>query len=125
MNEDKELARFLKKRLEGGVAGEPPRMEEILRAAAAAGAARDAARRSRRWLVGSSLAAATLALTACLAMVCMRPEGPSPESTVEDVIAILCAADGVDSTADGASVVDRLLAWQDAPYVKAVSGAEH
>ena len=117
MREDSEIMCFLKEKLEADVAGEPPRMAEIMRAAAATAAAR----RSRRWLVGSSLAAASLAFALCMAIVCQRQERPSPESTVEDVITILCAVDGIAPSAEGASVADKLLAWQDAPYEKALS----
>ena len=121
MNEDNEIVSFLKKKLEADVPCEPPRMPEIMRTAAVAATARAAARRSRRWVWGASLAAASLAFVCCMTTFSLKTERPSPESTVADIIDILCAADGVEAAADGSSVADRLLAWQDAPYRTAVS----
>ena len=121
MNEDNEIMCFLKEKLETDVPREPPRMSEIMRTASTATAARAAARRSRRWAWGTSLAAASLAFVCCMTVVSLKTERPSPESTVAAVIDILCAVDGVDSAAEGSSVADRLLAWQDAPYRTAVS----
>ena len=116
MNEDGELIDFVRKRLEDDVSAEPPRFAEIMREAAS----RAAARRAKLWL-RSSVAAASLAMALCMAVVCMRREGPSPESTVADVIDILCVSDGVEVAEDAASVAELLLAWQDAPYNSAVS----
>ena len=123
LNEDKELVRLLRRGLEDGIAGEPPRLREIMQAASFADSAR---RRSRLWKWGgSSLVAASLAIVCSFAALQtnLRPETPSPEDTVASVIDLLSTADGVDmSSGEESSVAEMLLAWQDAPYEDAISG---
>ena len=138
MNEDAKLNDFLKKRLEADVPGEPPRLDAILHAASAA-----ARRRSVRLWVGL-LAAASLAVL-CLFAVHFRNSSssaplpfrpsvssapapssspasvPSPEQTVVGAIDLLSTFDGDELDVETNSVVEVLLAWQDAPYEDAVA----
>ena len=144
MNEDSKLNDFLKERLEADVSGAPPRLDEILHAASAAAQARmDARRRSVR-LWGGLLAAASLAVL-CLFAVHFRNSSssaplpfrpsvssapapssspasvPSPEQTVVGAIDLLSTFDGDELDVETNSVVEVLLAWQDAPYEDAVA----
>ena len=144
MNEDAKLNGFLKERLEAGVPGEPPRFEAILHAASAAAQARAAARRRSIRLWGSLLAAASLAVLCSFAVhlrhsspsasspslpsVASSPAPssspapvPSPEQTVVNAIDLLSTFDGEELDVGTNSVVEVLLAWQDAPYKDAVS----
>ena len=144
MNEDAKLNGFLKERLEAGVPGEPPRFEAILHAASAAAQARAAARRRSVCLWGGLAAAASLAVL-CLFAVHLRNASPSasspsqpslasspapssspasmpsPEQTVVNAIDLLSTFDGDELDVETNSVVEVLLAWQDAPYKDAVS----
>jgi len=122
MNEDIELVNFLKGRLECDVRREPPHFEEIVRAASEASFAAAAERRSgwRLWL--SSLAAACVAVACSFAVIRLQTSSPTPEATVACVIDLLRAADGTESASGESSVEDMLLAWQDAPYERAISG---
>lgn len=123
MNEDKELVRLVRRGLEDGIAGEPPRLREIMQAASFAVSARRRHRISK-W-GGASLVAASLAFVCSFAVLQshLRPEAPSPEDTVASVIDILRTADGIDMpSGDESSVAEMLLAWQDAPYEDAISG---
>ena len=129
MNEDSKLNDFLKERLEADVPGEPPRLEAILHAASAAAQARAAARRQSFRLWGGLLAAASLAVI-CLFAVHFRTsspapapassDAPSPEQTVVNAIDLLSTLDGDELDIETNSVVEVLLAWQDAPYEDAV-----
>ena len=144
MNEDAKLNGFLKERLEADVPGEPPRLDAILRAASAAAQARAAARRRPIRLWGSLLAAASLAVLCSFAVhlrhsspsasspslpsVASSPAPssspapvPSPEQTVVNAIDLLSTFDGEELDVGTNSVVEVLLAWQDAPYKDAVS----
>ena len=144
MNEDAKLNDFLKERLEADVPGEPPRLDAILHAASAAAQARAAARRRSVRLWSGLLAAASLAVL-CLFTVHLlhsspsvpppsRPSVssapvpssspasvPSPEQTVVDAIDLLSTFDGDELDVETNSVVEVLLAWQDAPYEDAVA----
>ena len=147
MNEDAKLNGFLRGRLEAGLPGEPPRLDAILHAASAAAQARAAARRRSISLWGGSLAAASLAVL-CLFAVHFRTSStpspsasspsqpalasspapsslpasvPSPEQTVVNAIDLLSTFDGDELDVETNSVVEVLLAWQDAPYKDAVS----
>ena len=144
MNEDSKLNDFLKERLEADVSGEPPRLDAILHAASAAAQARAAARRRSVRLWSGLLAAASLAVL-CLFTVHLlhsspsvpppsRPSVssapvpssspasvPSPEQTVVDAIDLLSTFDGDELDVETNSVVEVLLAWQDAPYEDAVA----
>jgi len=148
MNEDAKLNDFLKDRLEADVPGEPPRLEAILHAASAAAQTRVAARRRSIRLWGGLLAAASLAAL-CLFAVHMWTSStspspsasapsqpalasspvpsslpasvPSPEQTVVNAIDLLSTFDGDELDVETNSVVEVLLAWQDAPYEDAVA----
>lgn len=144
MNEDAKLNAFLKERLETDVPGEPPRLEAILHAASAAAQARAAARRRSVRLWGGLLVAASLAVL-CFFAVYFRTSSPSdpspsqppvasspapssspasvpsPEQTVVNAIDLLSTFDGDELDVETNSVVEVLLAWQDAPYKDAVS----
>ena len=144
MNEDAKLNDFLKERLEAGVPGEPPRLETILHAASAAAQARAAARRRSVRLWGGLLVAASLAVL-CFFAVHFRTSSPSasspsqpalassptptpspsvapsPEQTIVNAIDLLSTFDGDELDVETNSVVEVLLAWQDAPYKDAVS----
>ena len=144
MNEDAKLNDFLKERLEADVPGEPPRLDAILHAASAAAQARADARRRSVRLWSGLLAAASLAVL-CLFTVHLlhsspsvpppsRPyvssapvpssspaSVPSPEQTVVDAIDLLSTFDGDELDVETNSVVEVLLAWQDAPYEDAVA----
>ena len=144
MNEDAKLNDFLKERLEAGVPGEPPRLEAILHAASAAAQARAAARRRSIRLWGGLLAVASLAVL-CFFAVHFRTSSPSesslsqpalasspnpsslpasvpsPEQTVVNAIDLLSTFDGDELDVETNSVVEVLLAWQDAPYEDAVA----
>ena len=144
MNEDAKLNDFLKERLEGDVPVEPPRLEAILHAASAAAQARAAARWRSVCLWGGLAAAASLAVL-CLFAVHFRTSSPpasspsqpalassptptsspsvvpSPEQTVVNAIDLLSTLDGDELDVETNSVVEVLLAWQDAPYKDAVS----
>ena len=124
MNEDTELMEFVKARLEEGLPLEVPRMNEIMHAAREASFAREASRRSRRRLWGSTLAAASIALVCSFAAFFAQTGSPAPENTIADVIDLLRTADGEEVAASGEadSVADMLLAWQDAPYEAAIAG---
>jgi hypothetical protein len=119
MNEDIEIEEFLKSRLEGDVAADPPRFGEIMRAASEASFA-VAARRSHQWRLGLSLAAACVAVAFSFAVLRSQSPDPTPEATVANVIDLLRAADGAEVSSDAATVEEKLLAWQDAPYESAV-----
>jgi len=143
MNENAKLNDFLKERLESDVPGEPPRLEAILHAASAAAQARAAARRRSVRLWGGLLAAASLAVL-CLFAVHLWTSSPSasspsqpalassptptsspsvvpsPEQTVVNAIDLLSTLDGDELDIETNSVVEVLLAWQDAPYKDAV-----
>ncbi len=144
MNEDVKLNDFLKERLEAGVPGEPPRLEAILNAASAAAQARAVARRRTVRLWGGLLAAASLAVLCFFAVhfrtsspsasspsqpvLAFSPtptsspsDAPSPEQTVVNAIDLLSTFDGDELDVETNSVVEVLLAWQDAPYKDAVS----
>ena len=144
MNEDAKLNDFLKERLEADVPGEPPRLEAILHAASAAAQARAAARRRSVLLWGGLLAAASLAVL-CFFAVHFRTSSPSasspsqpalassptptpspsvapsPEQTIVNAIDLLSTFAGDELDVETNSVVEVLLAWQDAPYKDAVS----
>ena len=106
MKEDKEFEDFVRGRLEGEFAGEPPRLDAIIHAASEAAASRAASRRL-------SASVATL------------QTGPSPsDDTIAEVIDLLRSEGDGNSVSDGTSAVDRLLAWQDAPYEQAISGLQ-
>ena len=144
MNEDAKLNDFLRERLEADVPGEPPRLEAILHAASAATQAHAAARRRSVRLWGGLLAAASLAVL-CFFAVHFRTSSPSasspsrpsaafspapssspaavpsPEQTVVNAIDLLSTFDGDELDVETNSVVEVLLAWQDAPYKDAVS----
>ena len=144
MNEDAKLNAFLKERLETDVPGEPPRLEAILHAASAAAQARAAARRRSVRLWGGLLVAASLAVL-CFFAVHFRTSSPSepspsqlpvaslpapssspasvpsPEQMVVNAIDLLSTFDGDELDVETNSVVEVLLAWQDAPYKDAVS----
>lgn len=120
MNENFEA--FLKKRLEEGVAADPPRLAEIERLATEASFARAAARRRSRLRAwgGSSLVAAALAVVCSFAALHVNSK-PTPEETVAQIIYLLRVSDGNESDLDeDASFEDILLAWQDAPYEAAL-----
>ena len=144
MNEDAKLNNFLKERLEADVPGDPPRLEAILQAASAAAQARAAARRRSVRLWGGLLAAASLAVLCLFAVhlwtsspsasspsqlsqasspvpTSSPSDVPSPEQTVVDAIDLLSTFDGEEVDVETNSVVEVLLAWQDAPYKDAVS----
>ena len=144
MNEDAKLNGFLKERLEAGVPGEPPRFEAILHAASAAAHARAAARRRSVCLWGGLAAAASLAVLCLFVVHLLHPspsvpppsqpalaslptptsspsDAPSPEQTVVNAIDLLSTFDGDELDIETNSVVEVLLAWQDAPYKDAVS----
>ena len=144
MNEDAKLNNFLKERLEADVPGDPPRLEAILQAASAAAQARAAARRRSVRLWGGLLAAASLAVLCLFAVhlwtsspsasspsqlsqasspvpTSSPPDVPSPEQTVVDAIDLLSTFDGEELDVETNSVVEVLLAWQDAPYEDAVA----
>ena len=151
MNEDAKLNDFLKERLEAGVPGEPPRLEAILNAASTAAQARAAARRRSVRLWGGLLAAASLAVLCLFAVhfrtsspppspslpsasspsqpaLASSPtstsspsEVPSPEQTVVNAIDLRSTFDGDELDVETNSVVEVLLAWQDAPYEDAVA----
>ena len=144
MNEDAKLNVFLKERLEADVSDEPPRLDAILHAASAAVQARAAARRRSVRLWGGLLVAASLTVL-CFFAVRFRNSSPSasspsrpslassppsslspasvpsPEQTVVDAIDLLSTFDGDELDVETNSVVEVLLAWQDAPYKDAVS----
>jgi hypothetical protein len=122
MNEDIELVKFIKGRLECDVPGDPPHFDEILRAASASQFAVAATRRSRMRIWGASLAAACVAVACSFAVFRLQTSLPTPEATVASVIDLLRAADGSEPTEDESSVAEMLLAWQDAPYESAISG---
>ena len=139
MNEDAKLNDFLKERLEADVPGEPPRLEAILHAASEAAQVRAVARRRSVRLWGCWLAAASLAVL-CFFAVHFRTSSPSqspvafspapssspasvpsPEQTVVNAIDLLSTFDGDELDIETNSVVEVLLAWQDAPYEDAVA----
>jgi len=144
MNEDAKLNNFLKERLEADVPGDPPRLEAILQAASAAAQARPAARRWSVRLWDGLLVAASLAVLCLFAVhlwtsspsasspsqlsqasspvpTSSPSDVPSPEQTVVDAIDLLSTFDGEELDVETNSVVEVLLAWQDAPYKDAVS----
>ena len=110
---------FLKARLEEGLTREAPGLEEIERYASAMALAR-ASRRRRFRLWGASLGAACAALVCSFVFRDAGNSAVSPEATVSSVIDLLMDAETPQSGGD--SVADKLLAWQDAPYVSAVDG---
>lgn len=121
MNEDGELTKFVKDRLEEGVALEPRCIAEIERVATAESFALSAERSSCRRLWAASLVAASLAVVCSVAVLTVGRERPEPESTVAGVINLLRASDGDTTELAADSVAEMLLAWQDAPYEAAVS----
>ena len=121
MNDDTGLAKFLKARLEEGVNASPPRLESIMRAAADESIAQAARRRFRFRAWGASLIAASLA-AACLFVLPDRIAPAPAERTVARVIDLLRASDGDIADASAESIAELLIAWQDAPYEKAISG---
>ncbi len=124
MQEDKEFEDFVRGRLEGEFAGEPPRLDAIINAASEAAASRAASRRSRMRIWGALLAAASLAVILSASVATLQT-GPSPsDDTIAEVIDLLRSEGDGNSVSDGTSAVDRLLAWQDAPYEQAISGLQ-
>ncbi len=124
MKEDKEFEDFVRGRLEGEFAGEPPRLDAIIHAASEAAASRAASRRSRMRIWGALLAAASLAVILSASVATLQT-GPSPsDDTIAEVIDLLRSEGDGNSVSDGTSAVDRLLAWQDAPYEQAISGLQ-
>lgn len=124
MNEDKEFEDFVRGRLEGEFAGEPPRLDAIIHAASEAAASRAASRRSRMRIWGALLAAASLAVILSASVATLQT-GPSPsDDTIAEVIDLLRSEGDGNPVSDGTSAVDRLLAWQDAPYEQAISGLQ-
>ena len=122
MKEESELFDFIRGRLEGDVPVDPPRFGAIMHAAAEAASARAAARRSRRRLWGSLLAAASLAVLLSVSVARLQTGSPAPDETITEVIDLLRTEGDVDSVSNDASAVERLLAWQDAPYESAIDG---
>ena len=124
MKEDKEFEDFVRGRLEGEFAGEPPRLDAIIHAASEAAASRAASRRSRMRIWGALLAAASLAVILSASVATLQT-GPSPsDDTIAEVIDLLRSEGDGNPVSDGTSAVDRLLAWQDAPYEQAISGLQ-
>lgn len=122
MKEDKEFEDFVRGRLEGEFAGEPPRLDAIINAASEAAASRAASRRSRMRIWGALLAAASLAVILSASVATLQT-GPSPsDDTIAEVIDLL-QSDG-ETVSNSTSVVERFLAWQDAPYEQAISGLQ-
>lgn len=122
MKECKELEDFIRGRLEGEFAGEPPRLDAIMRAASEAAASRAAASRSRRIVWGALLAAASLAVLLSASVAALQTGTASSADTIAEVIDLL-QSDG-ETVSNSTSVVERFLAWQDAPYEQAISGLQ-
>lgn len=121
-HEDGELMAFVKKRLEENVAAVPPGLDAIKQAAMAesfAKAARNRLSSRYRWL--TYLVAASFA-TICFFTAQNFLSTQESERTVVRIIDLLRAADGdIDNVVDMESSVDEmLLAWQDAPYERAI-----
>lgn len=124
MKDDKEFEDFVRGRLEGEFAGEPPRLDAIMHVASEVAASRAAARRSRRRIWCALLAAASLAVILSASVATLQTGTTSPDDTIAEVIDLLRSEGDVDTVPDGTSAVDRLLAWQDAPYEQAISGLQ-
>lgn len=128
MNESRDIEDFVKGRLEEGVVLSPSCLAEIERAAAAESFACAAEHRSRRSLWAASLVAASFAIVFSFAVLHID-SSPSPEDTVASVIDLLRTADGAEPLSEGpagiesrkTTVVEMLLAWQDAPYESAIA----
>ena len=121
MNEDRELADFVKGRLEECVSPTVPRMDEIVRAATAESFSRAAECSSQLRRRVASLAAASFAVVLSFAVMHFA-RSPGPEDTVACVIDMRRVADGVSALDDGSSVSEMFLAWQDVPYESAIDG---
>ena len=124
MKDDKEFEDFVRGRLEGEFAGEPPRLDAIMHVASEVAASRAAAHRSRRRIWCALLAAASLAVILSASVATLQTGTTSPDDTIAEVIDLLRSEGDVDTVPDGTSAVDRLLAWQDAPYEQAISGLQ-
>ena len=124
MKEDREFEDFVRGRLEGEFAGAPPRLDAIMHAASEVAASRAAARRLRRRIWGALLAAASLAVILSASVATLQTGTASSDDTIAEVIDLLRSEGDVDAVSDGASAVDRLLAWQDAPYEQAINGLQ-
>ena len=124
MKEDKEFEDFVRGRLEGEFAGEPPRLDAIIHAASEAAASRAASRRSRMRIWGALLAAASLAVILSASVATLQMGTSPSDDTIAEVIDLLRSEGDGNSVSDGTSAVDRLLAWQDAPYEQATSGLQ-
>ena len=124
MKEDKEFEDFVRGRLEGEFAGEPPRLDAIIHAASETAASRAASRRSRMRIWGALLAAASLAVILSASVATLQTGTDSSDDTIAEVIDLLRSEGDGDTVSDGTSAVDRLLAWQDAPYEQAINGLQ-
>ncbi len=124
MKEDKEFEDFVRGWLEGEFAGEPPRLDAIIHAASEAAASRAASRRSRMRIWGALLAAASLAVILSASVATLQTGTDSSDDTIAEVIDLLRSEGDGDTVSDGTSAVDRLLAWQDAPYEQAINGLQ-
>jgi len=115
MNNDEEMLRFVKGKLEEGEGVSSESLSRILAAAEA--------RPSRRPLMFFSprvaLVAASLAVAVCGWYLIDDSANARRESDVANVIALLSAADG-DDLEFGPSLSDALYSWQDAPTLAAV-----
>ena len=108
---DEAWARLVSARLHEGPAPRPAVLAAIMQEAAHVAARR---RRARRWWAGVAMAA-SLAICAGVAFTLAR--APVAEDGVAAAIDLLADADGTQLVAaTSASVSERLLAWQDAPY---------
>lgn len=124
MKEDNDFADFIRGKLECEFAGEPPRLDAIMHVASEAAASRAAARRSHRRIWGSLLAAASFAVILAASVATLQTGTASSDDTIAEVIDLLRSEGESDSVSDGTSAVDRLLAWQDAPYEQAINGLQ-
>ena len=124
MKEDKEFEDFVRGKLEGEFAGDPPRLDAIMHVASEAAASRAALRRSSRRIWSALLAAASLAVILSASVATLQTGTASSDDTIAEVIDLLRSEGEVDSVSDGTSAIDRLLAWQDAPYVQAINGLQ-
>jgi len=110
MNNDEEMLRFVKGKLEEGEGVSSDSLSRILAAAEAQTSRRPPVFFSPR----IALAAASFAVAVCGWYLVDASAAAHRENDVANVIALLSAADG-DDLDSGSSLSDALCAWQDAP----------
>jgi hypothetical protein len=77
--------------------------------------------RSRLRLLRAGVSLLAAMLLAIFSFMALHMRAAAQERNVAQVIGLLRASEGVESEAEGESVAEMLLAWQDIPYENALA----